>query len=1253
MADSLINPLKCVKDVGKWIVTEVLWPPVKLHIDYWWCFDGNVQGLRDEIGRLERERRDMEGKIEDARLRAESATTEVQNWSNEGTQKLEEATRILQGCDDLKLWKIISRYSVGKSAKKTTEGISKLRNEGNSIRIADPTPPASMVSLSHAPTLEFHSRKRIEEDIMESLKDGNVRMIAICGAGGVGKTTMEQRIEDRAIKEKLFDEVLPVVISQQIDMFKIQKQIAEMLGLALSEDTLAGRAHKLRTRLMDSKRKLIILDDVWESFELKDIGVPYANGLGGCKIILTSRLKDVCEEMEADKVVEIQVLDKKEAWTLFREKSGDCVDASHLRPTAEEVAAECKGLPIALVTVGKALQKKNIETWKDALLQLRRANPTNFLQVRKNVYMPLKLSYDFLETESEKSLFLLCGLFPEDYNIRIEDLALLSFGLGMFEGINNIEDGRNRTQHLLERLRSRFLLMTGRKEQEVKMHDVVRDVAIFIGSKEKQGFLNVSSMDSCRNCNWMSVEISNIANAKLPVGLDFPNLHLLMLLNFNYLEFPEGFDVNVVCFKGMEELKVLYFSNQKFQSLPSSLEFLKKLRKLHLKNCEVKDISIVGELASLEILRVLRCNKIKELPADVGELKFLKLLELRDCKKLKRIVAGVISSLVGLEELKIVDCFNKWEAKGNVSEERNASLSELESLINLTCLEIDIFDPKLVTQEILLSKQLRRYQIRAYGDRFLSDGRKHERRITLQLPRDVTVGNWIRGLGKNTQSLELDGDGSNDFNLGEIESLREFVFQNCSTVEKLMNAIDWKFSMLEHLELRDLEELEEIIDGTIPEGSNSFQNLESLVVQYLPKLGYLWKSPNQNVSLVNLKSIYISSCPNLRYLFSMATARSLVQLQSLQISLCDTIEQVLWNEMESNTEASIIEFPKLKTLQLCVLPNLIAFTQGVEIVKFPQLIELDINYCPKLRTKIDPFPAGMIEKIIVRNHDTIEEIFRDDGNRHIIFQELYELNLLGLPCLTTFYRGVESIKFPKLKVLTIGNLPRLNSFVAIDSSEPTHDHHSIHFFCNKKVEIIGLNELYLHHFPDKINKIWCRHISTGFFHNLEGLHIYKVDGITNLISSSTAKALVNLKALYIKYCKEMIDVIEDETHVTVNYVFPNLEYLDIESNCKLRSFCQWKHAFDLPSLVNVRIANCSLMKTFTLGSLSTPKLHRFQINYEDIEIKDLNGSIQRFISTKNANEDENKDEYNENEKHEDKKETEGEDKTESSNNNLM
>lgn len=114
---------------------------------------------------------------------------------------------------------------------------------------------------------------------------------------------------------------------------------------------------------------------------------------------------------------------------------------------------------------------------------------------------------------------------------------------------------------------------------------------------------------------------------------------------------------------------------------------------------------------------------------------------------------------------------------------------------------------------------------------------KHDRSIALTLQGDVTVGNWIRQLLRSTQSLVFRGDGS--------------------TMKKVVNSMDCKILELEHLVLRNLQELKAIIDGTIPDESNSFQKLESLNLRNLPKLVHLWSSLNQNVSGGNLKSISI------------------------------------------------------------------------------------------------------------------------------------------------------------------------------------------------------------------------------------------------------------------------------------------------------------------------------------------------------------------------------------------------------------
>ncbi|XP_073039896.1 probable disease resistance protein At4g27220 [Primulina eburnea] len=1241
--------ISLLTEVGKCISAEGLWLPVKRHVDYWWFLEENIQGLRDEIVYLETERRNMEQSIEEARLRVESATTEVENWSREGAQKIEEAKMILQGDVDLKVWNIISRYAEGKNAKKTLEGLEKIRKDGSTIKIAYPTPPPSTVSISEEPCMEFESRRPIEEGIMDCLNDDLVRVIAICGAGGVGKTTIVQRIVDRVRKDKLFDEVVMVVVSQKIEVLKLQKEVAELLRLDLNEDTLGGRAGKLCTRLLDSKRKLIIFDDVWESFKLGAIGVPFGDCPTTCKVILTSRVRDACIRMNVQKIIQMDILTREEAWALFKEKAGSYVEGSDLRPIAKKVVEECKGLPVSLVTVGKALKDQNIHVWRDSLSQLSRSIPTDFLEVIKDVYKPLKLSYDFLENASVKSLFQLCCLFPEDYDIPIEQLTWFTIGLGMLERIRSIEEGRNRIYGFVEKLKSRFLLINGSQDYHVKMHDVVRDVAIFIGSKEKHGSLksleaspmDSSSKDSSPNCNRMSVDIS-IKNAKLPIGTDFPNLRLLMIMNSADSESSEGFEANVICFKGMEKLNVLYFSSINIVSLPQTLDLLLQLRTLHLEYCKVEDISVVGELTCLEILSVQHCDNIKELPAHIGRLNQLRVLELESCKNLERIDVGVISSLVGLEELKIIKCFDKWETEGNQSDERNAFLSELESLPNLACLEIDISECNF-PQEIRLSPQLVRYRISSCGIGWVFDDLKYERNVSLTLPGDIPVANWIHRLVRSTQSLFLDGDGSNIFNLAETKSLRKLIFVKCSRVKKLVNTVDCKFPVLENLELRCLEELEEIIDGAISDISNSFQNLESLTAVKLPKLAHFWKSLNQNVSLCNLKSIHIECCPNLQYLFSVETVRSLVQLQCLKVLDCDMIEQVFWNETESNENASIIELPELKELRFSHLPNITAFSRGVAIIECPQLAILEIRYCPKLVTKFDGCPDlktmelcsfdglnqllssccmrkwnTQFQRLEIDNYDAIQEIFwdeiEDEGKHHVIFPELTALHLSDLPCLTTFYRGVQIIKFPKLKWMKIGYLPRLNSFTPMDS-ESTHDHHSLHFFCSQKVEIPALKTLHLIDLQGSISNIWCRNIPISFFQNLGCLHIFCVNGIRNLMKSSIAKNLLNLDELRIERCQEMAEVIEDGKEVDATSLFPKLAALHLRSLHKLTSFCRWEHAFEFPSLIYVEIDDCPRMETFTSGLLSTPNLFWFRIDKEVVEMKVLdNGIHDHFMS---------------------------------------
>ncbi|MQL92356.1 hypothetical protein Taro_024978 [Colocasia esculenta] len=82
---------------------------------------------------------------------------------------------------------------------------------------------------------------------------------------------------------------------------------------------------------------------------------------------------------------------------------------------ARAVVAECGGLPLALIVVGRALaSKKTAQEWQHALTSLQRWSPG----MMEKVLSRLRFSFDNLRDDTLRFCFLYCSLFPEDYSIR-------------------------------------------------------------------------------------------------------------------------------------------------------------------------------------------------------------------------------------------------------------------------------------------------------------------------------------------------------------------------------------------------------------------------------------------------------------------------------------------------------------------------------------------------------------------------------------------------------------------------------------------------------------------------------------------------------------------------------------------------------------------------------------------------------------------------------------------------------------------
>ncbi|XP_040967062.1 disease resistance protein SUMM2-like [Gossypium hirsutum] len=145
-------------------------------------------------------------------------------------------------------------------------------------------------------------------------------------------------------------------MSQNPNINNIQDKVADVFGLKFQTSSRQGRAEELFKSMQRVNKILVIVDDLWEEFELKIIGIPFGDDYKGCKILLTTRRQQVCTKMNCQKEIQLGILSEDEAWVLFRDQAGLEGNSSALNNEAKKVAAQCKGLPLAIVVVAKALK---------------------------------------------------------------------------------------------------------------------------------------------------------------------------------------------------------------------------------------------------------------------------------------------------------------------------------------------------------------------------------------------------------------------------------------------------------------------------------------------------------------------------------------------------------------------------------------------------------------------------------------------------------------------------------------------------------------------------------------------------------------------------------------------------------------------------------------------------------------------------------------------------------------------------------
>ena len=161
---------------------------------------------------------------------------------------------------------------------------------------------------------------------------------------------------------------------------------------------------------------------------------------------------------------------------------------------------------------------------------------------------------------------------------------------------------------------------------------------------------------------------------------------------------------------------------------------------------------------------------------------------------------------------------------------------------------------------------------------------------------------------------------------------------------------------LDNLELRGADSLEAVFDLKGLKIDEDHQRivvlaqLKTLEVKYSSKLGHVWKNVPRGIQgFQNLTSIKVSGCHLLRYLFPTSIAKLLVELQSIDIYECRAIENIVQREGEEEA-TDIILFPRVSSLKLQMLPNIMSFCIKAYSFECSSIKEIYLRDCPKLKT---------------------------------------------------------------------------------------------------------------------------------------------------------------------------------------------------------------------------------------------------------------------------------------------------------------
>ncbi|XP_062115720.1 putative disease resistance protein At3g14460 isoform X2 [Humulus lupulus] len=759
-------------------------------------------------------------------------------------------------------------------------------------------PPAPLVEQSDVYGRDGEKKVIVEQLLKDDVEGGHrISVIPIFGMGGVGKTTLAQLVYDDDRVQKHFELKVWVTVSDEFDISKITKEIFE--GVTSNKCDIEN-SDELRRKLKEAlhgKKFLFVHDDVWnESYSLWDtLKSCFNSGAQGSKIIVTTRSTTVASTMATGQIHHLQTLLDEDCWQLFVKhafgNSFDLNDYQNLQVIGRKIVAKCKGLPLAIKSLGGLLRsERNSEKWEDVL----NSHTWEELYKKEGSILPaLWLSYRHLPAHL-KQCFAYCSIFPKDYHFEREKLILL----WMAEGFLQFEKRHKKMEHLGEEylcdlLSRSFFQQSSKNKSFLQMHDLVHDLAMLVSDDF------CFRLDLSNDVHGLSTKIRHLSYRTGTYDLN--TLECLSKANCLRTFLAVPFEWHHTTFISYDMLfttgsclRVLSLNQSSIKVIPDSIGNLKHLRDL----CQLpKDM---GSLINLRYLEI-DGTPLKELPQEISNMKhlyFLSNMVLSD-----RNSAGCKMKKVG--KLDNLRCISGLE---NVVNAREASQANLKEKKGLSKLSLSWNDNAGVADSSQKEKNI------------LDVLRPHTNLEHLEIERyrGTTFSDWVGDSAfSNLVSVSL-VDCKNCCvlpPLGQLVFLKNLLICRCDSVISIGDEIPHHkgplFCCLEELRIYNMLEWKDwsFSSEVVMQEGQLFPLLKKLSLSCCPKLSVGLPACLPSLELVNINSCekMVTLLPRTQHIFEAPPS-----LVSLSITNCPVLESLL--DWGPNSKVKRLVLGQTKTL---------------------------------------------------------------------------------------------------------------------------------------------------------------------------------------------------------------------------------------------------------------------------------------------------------------------------------------------------